>query len=108
LYAVLTYLVTQRVREIGVRIALGATGRDVARLTLTQAARLTAVGLAIGLLLAIALGRGMEAGLLGIVSTDFRITAALAIALGATALGASYLPARRAASIDPMTALRSE
>jgi putative ABC transport system permease protein len=108
LYAVMTYLVTQRVREIGVRIALGATGRDVARLTLTQAARLTAVGLAIGLLLAMALGRGMEAGLLGIVSTDLRVTAALAIALGATALAASYLPARRAASIDPMTALRSE
>ena len=108
LYAVMTYLVTQRVREIGVRIALGATGRDVARLTLTQAARLTAVGLAIGLLLAIALGRGMEAGLLGIVSTDLRVTAALAIALGVTALAASYLPARRAASIDPMTALRTE
>ena len=108
LYAVMTYLVTQRVREIGVRIALGATGRDVARLTLTQAARLTAVGLAIGLVLAIALGRGMEAGLLGIVSTDLRVTAALAIALGVTALAASYLPARRAASIDPMTALRAE
>jgi putative ABC transport system permease protein len=108
LYAVMTYLVTQRVREIGVRIALGATGRDVARLTLTQAARLTAVGLAVGLLLAIALGRAMEAGLLGIVSTDFRITGALAVALGVTALAASYLPARRAASIDPTTALRSE
>ena len=108
LYAVMTYLVTQRVREIGVRIALGATARDVARLTLTQAARLTAVGLAIGLLLAVALGRGMEAGLLGIVSTDLRLTAALAIALGLTALAASYLPARRAASIDPMTALRAE
>jgi putative ABC transport system permease protein len=108
LYAVMTYLVTQRVREIGVRLALGATGRDVARLTLTQAARLTAIGLAIGLLLAIALGRGMEAGLLGIVSTDLRVTAALAVALGVTALGASYLPARRAASIDPMTALRTE
>ncbi|HMF96825.1 MAG TPA: FtsX-like permease family protein, partial [Vicinamibacterales bacterium] len=108
LYAVMTYLVAQRVREIGVRIALGATGRDVARLTLTQAARLTAVGLAIGLLLSVALSRGMEAGLLGVVSTDLRVTALLAVALGVTALGASYLPARRAASIDPMTALRSE
>ena len=108
LYAVMTYLVTQRVREIGVRIALGATRRDVARLTLTEAARLTAVGLAIGVLLAVALGRGMEAGLLGVVSTDWRLTAALAIALGITALAASYLPARRAGSIDPMTALRTE
>jgi putative ABC transport system permease protein len=108
LYAVMTYLVAQRVREIGVRIALGATRRDVARLTLSQAARLTAVGLAIGFLLSVALSRGMEAGLLGVVSTDLRVTAALAAALGVTALAASYLPARRAASIDPMTALRAE
>jgi putative ABC transport system permease protein len=108
LYAVMTYLVTQRIREIGVRIALGATGRDVTRLTLSQAARLTAIGLTIGLVLAVALGRAMEAGLLGIVSTDLRMTAVLALALGVTALAASYLPARRAASIDPITALRSE
>jgi putative ABC transport system permease protein len=108
LYAVMTYLVTQRVREIGVRIALGATRRDVARLTLEQAARLTAVGLAIGLVLAIALSRAMEAGVLGIVSTDLRVTVALAVALGATSLAASYLPARRAASIDPIVALRNE
>ena len=73
-----------------------------------MAARLTAIGLGIGLLLAIALGRGMEAGLLGIVSTDLRVTALLACALGVTALAASYFPARRAASIDPMTALRTE
>src|SRR5262249_60730376 len=103
LYAVMTYLVAQRVREIGVRIALGATDRDVARLTLSQAARLTAVGLAIGLVLSVALSRGMEAGLLGVVSTDLRVTAALAVALGITALGASYLPARRAARIGPVT-----
>jgi len=108
LYAVMTYLVAQRVREIGVRIALGATGRDVTRLTMSQAARLTIIGLAIGLLLAVALSRAMEAGLLGVVSTDLRVTAALAVALGVTALAASYLPARRAARIDPMVALRTE
>ena len=62
LYAVMTYLVAQRVREIGVRIALGATGADVTRLTLSQAARLTAIGVAIGLVLAVALGRAMEGG----------------------------------------------
>src|SRR5262249_37299161 len=103
-----TYLVAQRVREIGVRIALGATGRDVTRLTMSQAARLTIIGLAIGLLLAVALSRAMEAGLLGVVSTDLRVTAALAVALGVTALAGSYLPARRAARIDPMVALRTE
>jgi putative ABC transport system permease protein len=108
LYAVMTYLVAQRVREIGVRIALGATGADVKRLALGQAARLTAIGLAIGLVLAAALGRAMEAGLLGLAASDIRVTAALACALGATAIAASYLPARRAAAIDPIVALRSE
>jgi putative ABC transport system permease protein len=108
LYAVMTYLVAQRVREIGVRMALGATRSDVTRLTLRQAARLTIVGVALGLALALALGRAMEAGLLGIVSSDARLTAALALVLGVTALAASYLPARRAASIDPIVALRNE
>ena len=108
LYAVMSYLVAQRVREIGVRIALGATGADVTRLTLSQAARLTAIGVAIGLALAVALGRAMEAGLLGIVSTDIRMTVALAAALAATALAASYIPARRAAAVDPIVALRAE
>jgi ABC-type antimicrobial peptide transport system permease subunit len=104
----MTYLVAQRVREIGVRMALGATRSDVTRLTLRQAARLTIVGVALGLALALALGRAMEAGLLGIVSSDARLTAALALVLGVTALAASYLPARRAASIDPIVALRNE
>jgi putative ABC transport system permease protein len=108
LYAVMTYLVAQRVREIGVRIALGATGADVTRLTLSQAARLTAFGVAIGLVLAVALGRAMEAGLLGVVSTDIRSTVAIAAALAVTALAASYLPARRAAGVDPIVALRAE
>jgi putative ABC transport system permease protein len=108
LYAVMTYLVAQRVREIGVRIALGASASDVTRLTLAQAGRLTAIGVAIGLALAVALGRAMEAGLLGIVSSDIRLTLALALALAATSLAASYVPARRAASVDPVVALRSE
>ncbi len=108
LYAVMTYLVAQRVREIGVRIALGATSADVTRLTLGQAARLTAIGVAIGLMLSVALSRAMEAGLLGVVSADIRTTVALAAVLGAVALAASYLPARRAASVDPIVALRGD
>jgi putative ABC transport system permease protein len=108
LYAVMTFLVAHRVREIGVRIALGATTADVIRMTLSQAARLTAAGIAIGLVLAVALARAMEAGLLGVVSSDARMTTLLAVALAATALVASYLPARRAAAIDPVVALRTE
>jgi len=108
LYAVMSYLVAQRVREIGVRVALGATSGDVTRLALSQAIRLTMIGLAIGVTAAIALGRVMEAGLLGVVSSDLFTTFAVAIALGTTALASSYLPARRAAAVDPMIALRSE
>jgi hypothetical protein len=111
IYGVIAYFVSQRTQEIGVRIALGATAADVTRLTLGRAARLTAAGVGIGLVLAVALGRAMEAGLLGIVSSDLRVSAALALLLGATALAASYLPARRAAAVDPVdpiVALRAE
>src|SRR5262245_23885057 len=108
LYAVMSYLVTMRVHEIGVRMALGATRGDVTRLALTQAIRLTAVGVIIGLVLATALGRLMEAGMLGIVSSDTRASVALAAVLAVVAVAASYLPARRAAAVDPIAALRAE
>jgi ABC-type antimicrobial peptide transport system permease subunit len=108
LYAVMTYLVTLRVHEIGVRMALGATARDVTRLAMGQALRLTIVGVVIGLGLAVALSRLMEAGMLGIVSSDVRLSLLLAAALAAVSIGASYLPARRAAAVDPIRALREE
>jgi putative ABC transport system permease protein len=107
-YSVMAYLVTQRTHEIGVRMALGATQSDVMRLTVGQAARLTAVGVVVGSLLAVALGRLIEAGLLGIVSSDYRMVAAFGVLLIATALLAGYLPARRAAAIEPNVALRAE
>ena len=108
LYAVMSYLVAQRVREIGVRVALGATAADVTRLALAQAARLTGIGLAIGVAIAIALGRVMEAGLLGVVSSDTGTPFAIALLLAVTALAASYFPARRAGAVDPISALRTE
>ena len=108
LYAVMSYLVAQRVREIGVRIALGATSRDVLSLALAQAARLTATGVGVGLALSLLLSRAMEAGLVGVIQTDTVTTTGLAAALAATSLAASYLPAHRAAAVDPIAALRSE
>jgi putative ABC transport system permease protein len=107
-YGVMAHMVVQRTHEIGVRMALGATKRDVLRLTVRQTGTLTAIGVAIGLVLAIASSRLIEAGMLGVGSVDFRLIAAITIALVAAALAAGLLPARRAASIDPMTALRAE
>jgi putative ABC transport system permease protein len=108
LYAVIAYLVAQRRHEIGLRIALGATRRNIMRLTVGQALRLTLVGGAIGLALSIALSRVMESALLGIASGDARVLGGFAAVLMGAALLAGYLPARRAASIDPMIALRAE
>jgi putative ABC transport system permease protein len=107
-YSVMAYLVVQRTHEIGVRMALGATRGDVMRLTVGQAWRLTAVGVVIGTALAIALGRLVEAGLLGVIENDYRMIAGFGLALLASAVLAGYLPARRAASIEPVVALRAE
>ncbi|HYT74062.1 MAG TPA: FtsX-like permease family protein, partial [Vicinamibacterales bacterium] len=92
----------------GVRMALGASSADVVRLTVGQAMKLTLVGAGIGLVLSVALNRLMEAGLIGVGSSDVRVFAGFAAVLIATALVAGYLPARRVAAIDPMTALRTE
>jgi putative ABC transport system permease protein len=107
-YGVMAHMVTQRTHEIGVRMALGATRGDVLRITVGQTGRLTAVGVGIGIVLSLLLGRLIEAGLLGVASSDARITAGLAAILVASSLVAGYLPARRAASIDPTVALRGE
>jgi putative ABC transport system permease protein len=108
LYAVTAYLVTQRRHEIGLRIALGASARDVVRMTVGQALRLTLAGAAIGLVLSVALSRLMEAGILGIATSDARVFVAFAAVLIASSMLAGYLPARRAATIDPMIALRAQ
>jgi ABC-type antimicrobial peptide transport system permease subunit len=108
LYAVMAYMVAQRTHEIGVRIALGAAPTDVMRLTVGQAARLTAIGATIGLALSVALSRLMEAALLGIAASDARVSLLFVGILVASALVAGYLPARRAAAIDPIVALRAE
>ena len=108
LYGVIAYSVSQRTREIGIRMALGAQRGSVCRLILKEAGWLTLIGLALGLSGSIAAGALMRSLLFGVLSWDISILAAVAFVLAVFAVLASYIPARRAASIDPMQALRAE
>jgi putative ABC transport system permease protein len=107
-YGVLAYVVSQRTQEIGLRLAIGAAPDDVVRLFLREGIALTAVGLSVGLVGALAAGRALTTLLFGVTATDPITFAVVAGALGLAALCASYLPARRAATVDPMTALRTD
>ena len=108
LYAVTAYGVTQRTQEIGVRIALGAQRPHVVRLVVTQAARATAIGAAVGLVIALGLGRAVVALLFDVKPVDgISVLGAVATLLAVSGV-AAFFPARRAARIDPMEALRYE
>jgi predicted permease len=107
-YGVMSYAVARRTRELGVRVALGATHRGVVRLVVGGAARMALAGVGIGLVGALALGRGMQGILVDTSPSDPRVLGAAAILLGVVALVAGYLPARRAASVDPIIALRND
>ena len=107
-YGVLSYSVGQRTSEIGVRIAMGAEAGQVGRMILRQGAVVLAIGLAAGLAGAVVLTRVMGAVLYGVSSFDPVTYVAVSVGLGVVALGAGYLPARRASSVDPITALRGE
>jgi predicted permease len=107
-YGVIAYLVSQGTREVGIRMALGATPREILMLLVRQGLTVAATGVAIGLSGALIVTRFMESLLFGISSKDPLTFAAIAVLLGLTALLASYVPARRAARIDPMVSLRSE
>ena len=108
IYGVVSYDVGERVQELGIRMALGAQKSDVLSLILGHAVRLAALGIALGLAGALVLTRLMESMLFGVHPRDFGTYAAAAVGLAAVALAASYLPARRAMSLDPITALRHE
>jgi putative ABC transport system permease protein len=108
IYGVISYVATQRTREIGIRMALGAAQRDVSRLFLRHGLLLSAVGIVIGAAAAAALSRVMSTLLFGVSRLDPTTYVAVALGLGGTALLASYLPARRAARVDPAHALRQE
>jgi len=108
LYGVLAFIVAQRRREIGVRMALGATGRDVIRDVLGHGLRLAAFGVSIGLALALAITRLMSALLFGTSPTDVATFAGAATLLTLIAAIASLIPALRASRVDPLVALRDE
>ena len=107
-YGVLSYLVVMRRREIGIRLAVGATQSDVFRLIAGSGARLIGAGVVVGLLLSIGVGMGLESLLIGIKPTDPITYAGVIVALTIVASAACLLPARRAASVDPVTTLREE
>jgi predicted permease len=107
-YGVLSYLVGMRRREIGIRLAIGATQRDVFRLIAGSGARLIGIGLVIGLLLSVGVGMGLQSLLIGIQPTDPITYAGVIGILSIVAAAACLLPARRAAAVDPNTTLREE
>jgi putative ABC transport system permease protein len=106
IYSLMAFLTTQRTQEIGVRMALGASRWQVVRVTASRAFAITIAGTIIGSALAVGAGRLMESLLYGLVATSFTQLGVLVLVLGSVALVAAYVPARKAARIDPMTALR--
>jgi len=108
IYGVISYIVGQRTREIGIRVALGARQVEVLRTVLLQGAQMTTIGIFIGLALSVAVTRLLATLLFGISATDPLTLAAVAALLAAVSLSATYIPARRASQLDPTTALRYE
>jgi predicted permease len=108
LYGVMSYLMTQRTREFGIRVAVGASSGALLRLVLGQAAKLVSIGICLGLVGAMLLARSIASLLYGITPFDTATFASVSLVLAVVAFLASYIPARRAANVDPMVALRYE
>jgi putative ABC transport system permease protein len=108
IYGVISYYVLQRMRELGIRMALGANARDVLRLILMQGLKLASLGVGLGLPAALALTRRMESLLFDVRPTDPSTFSVIAVVLLLVALFACWLPARRATKVDPLRALHHE
>ena len=108
LYGVVSYAVAQRTREVGIRMALGADAARVVRLLAASGLKLVLVGMVIGLVASLVLARLLSDLLFGVEAFDLTTFVAVPVVLGLTAVVAAYLPARRAARLDPVTALRVE
>jgi ABC-type antimicrobial peptide transport system permease subunit len=108
IYGVISYIVSRRTQEIGVRIALGAPARTVERAVVRQGIKLTGIGMVLGLVGAWALSRTLASLLYGVSTTDPLTFAATAALLCAISVLATWIPARRAARVDPVVALRAE
>jgi ABC-type antimicrobial peptide transport system permease subunit len=108
IYGVLSYAVTQRTAEIGIRVALGARRSQVVGLVLRHGLALTAFAVAVGLAAALAAARLLRSQLFGVSPTDPLTFAGVPLVVAAVALLATYVPARRAAGVDPMEALRAD
>ena len=108
IYSVIAYTVSHHTREIGIRMALGAQGRDVLKLIVGKGLLLTLIGIGLGLLGALAITRVMQSLLFGISATDGVTFTAVALMLTVVGLLAAAIPARRATKVDPLVALRYE
>ena len=108
IYGVMANLVAERRREIGVRLAMGARREDVLRMILRRAGVLTGIGTAVGVAMAVLLARGIASLLFGVKPNDPTVFGTIVVSVAAIALVSSWLPARRAARVDPMEALRDE
>jgi len=106
IYGVIAYTTRQRTHEIGIRVALGAQRRDILRLVLGQGLRITVAGSAFGLLISVILTPFLRSQLFGVTTTDTLTYGSVAVLLGVVAFAACYIPARRAAKVDPTVALR--
>ncbi len=108
IYGVMSYGVSQRIHEIGVRLSLGARGADVLKQIVGQGLALAGIGVAVGIGASVFLTRAMSSLLFGVGTTDIATFVTVPLVVGVVAVAATYFPARRASRVDPMVSLRSE